>query len=148
VVKKRRRFALFPSAAIRQALFTFLSTQTTSRGLLEHEASLGQPDISVVVDVHQAWACDVVAQRRLAGRDKGAAMETLEFGYELIRARGRLSALADWLSPDHERAGAAVRDTLSVVWRCRGAIDSIEDLERQLNRVLRSRLDPRGPRGF
>jgi hypothetical protein len=75
-------------------------------------------------------------------------METLELGYELIRRRGRLTALADWLSADHERAGAAVRDTLKTAWRSRGAIDSLEELERQLNRMLRARLDPRVPRAF
>lgn len=67
-------------------------------------------------------------------------METLEFGYELIRRRGRLTALADWLSGDRERAGVAVRDTLTTAWRRREAIESIEDLERQLNRLLRARL--------
>ena len=67
-------------------------------------------------------------------------METLEFGYELIRRRGRLTALADWLSADHERAGAAVRDTLATAWRRREAIESVEELERQLKRLLRARL--------
>jgi hypothetical protein len=73
-------------------------------------------------------------------------METLELGYELIRRRGRLTALASWLSADHERAGAAVRDTLTAVWRSRSGIESAEDLERQLNRLLRARLDPRARR--
>lgn len=73
-------------------------------------------------------------------------METLELGYELVRRRGRLTALADWLSTDQEQAAAAVRSALAAAWRERAAIESAEELETRLNRLLRARLRGCGQR--
>jgi len=71
-------------------------------------------------------------------------METLELGYELVRRRGRLTALAGWLSADQEQAGAAVRGALAAAWRGREAMESADDLEAHLSRLLRIRLEAQG----
>lgn len=70
-------------------------------------------------------------------------METLELGYELVRRRGRLTALACLLSPNHDHAGLAVRKALTAAWRGREAIKSVDDLDSHLNRLLRVQLEAR-----
>jgi hypothetical protein len=70
-------------------------------------------------------------------------MDTLEFGYVLMRQRPRLEALAIWLTHDRQEAGRAVRQALAKTWRGRATIQSDVEVGSRLCANLRQALEQR-----
>jgi hypothetical protein len=67
-------------------------------------------------------------------------MDTLEFGYVLMRQRPRIEALAISLAPDRQAAGVAVRQALAITWRTRKGIGSEVELGARLYANLQQSL--------
>jgi hypothetical protein len=72
-------------------------------------------------------------------------METLEYGHLLIRRRQRAQALANWLTPDQQRAQAAVVRAMAMAWRSRDRLESEAELDRSLARWVRTGLADTSP---
>ena len=67
-------------------------------------------------------------------------METLEFGYELMRRRQRLQALAHWLTGDSGKAQVAVEKALAKAWKLRDRVGWEAELDPHLHRWFRDAL--------
>jgi hypothetical protein len=67
-------------------------------------------------------------------------METLEFGYLLMRRRPRLQALANWLAPNEPRARAAVEKAIAQAWRSRERIATEADIDPNLRSWFRAAM--------